>query len=192
MREVLTFLAAAIPLGGIIPYLINIVKGKTKPNIVTWLTWSLINGINAAAAFSDGAWQTAAYSTAGFVATASVVAFGLKFGKPKYTKLDITCQVLALCGIPLWLLTSEPALAVILVMIVDFIGGLPTLVHAWKKPFEETLTTFALSGLGGLIVLISLTRFDVVAITMPLYIFLFDSVVIAATLFRRQGVKAHA
>ncbi len=192
MREVLTFLAAAIPIAGIIPYLINIVKGKTKPNIVTWLTWSLINGINAAAAFSDGAWQTAAYSTAGFIATASIVAFGLKFGQVKYTKFDMVCQVLALCGIPLWLLTSEPALAILLVVIVDFVGGLPTLVHAWQKPYEETLTTFALSGLGGALILLSLTRFDFIALAMPGYIFLFDTILVTSILLRRKSLKANA
>lgn len=188
MRDILTFLAAAIPVAGVIPYVINTARGKTQPNIVTWFTWSLINGINAGAALSAGAMQTGLYSVAGFIATMSIVVVGLKYGTVKYTKFDITCQVVALLGIPLWLFTSQPALAVLIVMSVDITGGLPTLVHAWKKPAEETWQTFALSALGGALLLVSLSEYTFISLAMPVYIFVFDSLILLALFLRRGRV----
>jgi hypothetical protein len=186
MRDIFTFLAVAIPIAGVIPYVINTAKGKTQPNIVTWFTWSLINGINAGAALSSGAIQTGIYSAAGFIATISIVAVGLKYGTIKYTRFDITCQILALLGIPLWLLTSQPALAVLIVMLVDIIGGLPTLVHSWKKPTEETWQTFALSALGGALLLVSLSEYTFISLAMPAYILVFDSLILVTLFLRRS------
>ncbi|HKX73307.1 MAG TPA: hypothetical protein VJM32_04805 [Candidatus Saccharimonadales bacterium] len=189
MRQIITVLAALIPIAGAIPYLINTVKDKTRPNIVTWFTWTLINGINTAAAFSDGAWQTAIYTGAGTIATGAIVAVGVKHGFKKYTPFDIACQIVALLGIPLWLLTGQPELAVLILLVVDFAGGLPTLRHAFKAPREETWQTFGASALGGALILVSLERFDVVALTMPLYIFLFDLTVLLTIFWRRRKVK---
>jgi len=186
MRNFLAILAGVIPLIGVVPYLLDSAKGKTKPNIVTWFTWTLINGINGAAALGDGAVQTAIFSGFAFVATASIVVVGLRHGLRKYTAFDITCQIVALLGIPLWLMTDEPALAVALILLVDFAGGLPTLRHAWRAPHEETLATFALSAVGSGLLVASLTRFDFVALAMPLYIFMFDTTILTTLLTRRR------
>lgn len=161
-------------------------SGRTRPNVVTWFTWSLLNGINMAVAFSEGAWQTGLYSMAGFIATALIVVVGLRHGVRKYTRFDVTCQIIALLGIPLWLMTGRPELAVLILLGVDLAGGLPTLRHAWKAPQEETWQTFATSAIGGLLILISLTQYSMVAITMPAYILLFDIAVIAIIFFRKR------
>lgn len=186
MREILTFLAVAIPVLGVIPYLRNTISGSTRPNVVTWFTWSLLNGINMAVAFSEGAWQTGLYSMAGFIATALIVLVGLRHGVRKYTRFDVICQTIALLGIPLWLMTGHPELAVLILLCVDFAGGLPTLRHAWKAPHEETWQTLATSGLGGVLILISLTQYGVVALTMPAYILLFDIAVLAIMFSRKR------
>lgn len=188
MRQFLAILAAIIPIAGAIPYLIDTVKEKTRPNAVTWFTWFLINAINSAAAFSEGAWQTGLYSLAGAIATGLIVLLALKHGVKKYTTFDIVCQVIALLGIPLWLTTGQPELAVLILLIVDFSGGLPTLRHAWKAPHEETWQTFAASAVGGVLVLASIEQYSIVALTMPIYIFFFDIAVLSFIYYRRKRV----
>jgi len=131
MRELLTFVAGLIILASPIPYIIDIIRNQTHPNMVTWVTWTLINGINTAAAFSAGAWQTGIYGLCGTLATAAIAVLGLWYGVRKYTRFDIICQGVALLGLPLWLLTKQPALAVTMELGVDLAGGLPTLRHAW-------------------------------------------------------------
>jgi hypothetical protein len=186
MHEILSLVAGSLPLIGIIPYVYATLKGGVRPNIVTWFTWSIINAINMAAAFSDGAVQTGLYTMLLLAATLAVVVAGLKHGLKKYTKFDIICQIVALLGIPVWLMTSEPALAVFIIMTVDLAGGLPTLVHAWKKPHEELWQTFALSAAGGALMVATLLRYDFVALAMPLYVFIMDSAIIFSILYRRK------
>jgi len=55
MAQYLVFVGAAVGFFfGILPYLINTLKGKTKPNKVSWLIWAVAPLIGAAAAFSAG------------------------------------------------------------------------------------------------------------------------------------------
>ena len=186
MREFLTILASLIAVVGGLPYIIDTLKGKTEPNIVTWFTWSLFNGINVAAALSVGATQTALFSSAATLITASIAILGFKNGVKKYGPFDIVCQVLALIGIVLWQLTDRPLLAVAIVVLADFSGGLPTLRHAWKTPHEETRRTFIFAAISGALFLISLKQYSFVAFAFPLYIFLFDTTLVLVITLRSR------
>lgn len=185
MREALTLVAGIIIVVSPIPYVIDILRDRTRPNMVTWVTWSLINGINTAAAFSAGAWQTGVYGLAATIATVTISTLGIWHGIKKYSVFDIVCQVVALGGIPVWLFTRQPALAIAMELCVDFAGGLPTLRHAWKAPEEETLRTFLLSAAAGLLLLLSLRSYSFIALAMPTYILCFDSAIAFSIIMRR-------
>ena len=189
MRELLTVIAGLIIVISPLPYIADIIRNKTHPNMVTWVTWSLINVINTAAAFSAGAWQTGIYLSCATFATVSISVLAFWHGVKKYSVFDIVCQIVALIGIPLWLLTRQPALAVALELVVDFSGGLPTLRHAWREPYAETLRTFVLSASAGLLLLASLKEYSFVAVAVPLYIFLFDSAISVAILMGRNKAQ---
>ena len=186
MRELLTYVAGIIIVISPVPYVIDIIRGRTHPNLVTWITWSLINGINTAAAFSAGAWQTGIYGLAATSATVTIALLGLWRGVKKYSRFDLFCQIAALLGLPVWLLTRQPGLAIAVELCVDFAGGLPTLRHAWKAPAEETLRTFVLSAAAGLLLLASLRNYNFVAVAMPAYILCFDSAIAFSIIIRRR------
>lgn len=188
MRTFLIVVASVIPIAGAIPYFIDSLKNKTQPKFATWSTWTLLNIINAAAAFAENALPTAVSSTAGALATGSIAMIALRNGFTQYTRFDAICQALALIGIPLWLLSSEPASAVIMVIFVSTLAGLPTLRHAWTAPYAETPAAFATGALGSLIILASLEQFTFVAVALPFSILIFDALVVAVIFARRRVV----
>jgi hypothetical protein len=190
MRTFLIVVASIIPIAGAVPYFIDSLKNKTQPKFATWSTWTLLNIINAAAAFTENALPTAVSSTAGAIATGSIAAIALRNGFTQYTRFDAICQALALIGIPLWLLSSEPASAVIMVIVVSTLAGLPTLRHAWVAPHAETPAAFATGALGSLIILASLEQFTFVAVALPFSILIFDALVVAVIFARRRIVRA--
>ena len=188
MRELITLIAGALIVVSPIPYVIDIIKGRTRPNMVTWVTWTIINVINMAAAFSAGAWQTGIYGLAATIATGTISVLGAWRGLRHYTVFDITCQIVALCGIPVWLFTKQPAAAIAIELAVDFAGGLPTLRHAWRAPDEETMRTFVMSAIAGCLLLLSLEHYDFVAVAMPAYILTFDTLIASTIFFRRRSL----
>jgi hypothetical protein len=151
MYTLIAILGSLLAVAGTVPYVIETIKGKAKPRVVSWFTWALLTGIAAAAAFSDGQLAAGFFALAGTLATGSVVVAGWRYGDRTFTRLDIVCQVSVLVGLVLWLIFNSPALAVWAAIIIDFVGFLPTYKHAWDKPKEETPIFFALVCAGGLL-----------------------------------------
>ncbi len=189
MRADLVFIAGIIAIISPLPYIRDSLSGKTHPNLVTWLTWTLLNSITAAAAWSAGAYQTAIFMTAAAIATFCIMLASLRSGIKHYTKFDIECQVAALLGLSIWLVTSRPAIAVAINVATDFVGLLPTLRHAWKAPGAETWQTFLYAMIAGSLTLISIQKYTFISVASPLYIFLADTTMVLVILYKRRGPR---
>jgi uncharacterized membrane protein YdcZ (DUF606 family) len=188
VKTLFLILAAIITVGSVIPYARDILKGKTKPNIVSWITWTLITGIATAAEIAGHQYFTAIFTGSAVVETALVVFLGLKYGFVKYTRFDVACQLGAIVGLILWQIFNSPTIGVVASVTIDLIGVLPTLRHTWQKPNEETWFTFALASIGAAFSIFSLSHFNVISLTYPVYIVLIN-IVIASLIVDRQ--RAH-
>jgi hypothetical protein len=47
MRDAIALTASLISFSGVLPYVRDVLRGKTHPNMVSWLTWCLLNLIIA-------------------------------------------------------------------------------------------------------------------------------------------------
>jgi hypothetical protein len=186
MKNVLIIVAGILSIISFIPYITDIIKKKTHPNLITWSTWMLVSGINTAAAISDNALHTALLSGASALGDVIIVVLSLKRGVKKYTPFDIVCQVIAAIGIVLWLATGNPSIAVILSLSVIVIAALPTWRHAWLKPSEETWEGFAIAVVAGILTLFSLRSFTLVALAFPIVLIVNCSVMTSIILVRRR------
>ena len=186
MRELLLILSVVITLGATYPYLRDIVRGETRPNIVSWITWTLITLVATVAEVAAGEHMTAIFTSAAVLATGLVVVFGLKYGYVKYTAFDVACQVGALLGFVLWYVFNSPTAAVIAAVTIDFIGALPTVRHSWQKPHEETWITFALGGIAATLALVAITSYNWASLSYPIYIAAMNFVLAGIILYRSR------
>lgn len=186
MKNILIVLSSLITVACVIPYILDILKKKTKPRVVSWFTWSLLSGIAGAASLADHQYAAAALSLSATTECMIVVILGLKYGDREFTKFDISCQVGALVGLLLWFLLDSPAIAVIVAVAIDFIGTLPTVKHAWQKPGEETPITFFLAGFAALLTVFAATSVQVTALANPLYLVAINMTMTAIILTRRK------
>lgn len=191
MKEVLAIVGSIIFSFSVIPYIRDTLKHKTRPNVITWFTWTLITAITTWAAFSQHEYKTALLTLMATVATGIIVVLGLRQGVYIYTKFDLICQILAVTGVIVWQVTSQASIAVMAALAADFIGAIPLLRHIWLKPFEETWSTFAIAIIGGLLTLAGLDNFNIVSVGFPLYAITLDAVIVGLILKRRTqlGVK---
>lgn len=149
MKEAFLIAAAVVTIGSVVPYARDILKGTTKPNIVSWITWTLLTGIATVAELSAHQYITAIFTASAVFETTLIVILGLRYGYAKYTRFDAVCQIGALSGFFFWWLFNTPAAAVIATVSIDFVGALPTIRHSYRAPHEETWLTFAMAGVGG-------------------------------------------
>jgi uncharacterized membrane protein HdeD (DUF308 family) len=92
MREVLAVAAGILALVAGVPYVIDIVRGKTKPNIVSWSVWTLLTAVATAAAFAAHQPRTAFLTLGDTAATLVTVILGLKYGIAKFSWIDGVCM----------------------------------------------------------------------------------------------------
>ena len=186
MRNVLAIVAAILATGSTIPYIIDILRGRTKPNLVSWFTWTLLTAIAMAAAFADNQPRTAILLLGSTVCTGSVVLLGFKYGRTKFTLFDGLCQLGAVAGLLLWLIFNSPVFAMVASVSIDLVGLLPTIRHSWLKPGEETWQTFMIGVAAPVLTMSSLEIFNVTSLLYPAYLVVANGSVASIVILRRK------
>jgi hypothetical protein len=184
-------LSAVFLLASAVPYLLDIVKGTTKPRLVSWFNWGLLTGIATAAAFADRQYPSAVLTLAAFIQVGFIVFLGWRKGDRKLEPLDIYCQIAAIVGLVLWFAFNSPLVAIVATTAIDFIVGLPTVKHAWDEPDEETLSTFVLVGIGGIFSVLALDNPHASGLVYPIFVVAI-AFTYAAEIFVRRRMRVPA
>ena len=188
MRTALAVIGALVVVLSGIPYIIDTVKGKTRPNIVSWFTWTLLIAIGGFAALDAHQLRTAILTFGDAAQAGIILLLGFRYGFAKLSLFDGFCQVGALLGLTLWLVFNNPVVAIVATVLIDLVAALPTFRHAWLKPQEETWQTFFISSVGAATGLASLSSFTVASLTYPVYLFLLG-LSLSATIVARRRMK---
>lgn len=141
----LVIISAAISFSGAAVYIRDMIRGKSKPNLVTWGLWAFAPLIATGAALSANAdvWATLRIFISGFSPLlVFLAAFFVKQGYWKLSKFDYVCGAFSLVALGVWILADSPILAILLAAIADIFATIPTILKAWKYPETETLFTY--------------------------------------------------
>ena len=149
MIKYLVFVGAIINLAGTSIYIKDMLRGKAKPNKVTWFIWGVAPMIAASAAISAGVtWAVIPVFTSGLV---PLLVFIISlFKKEAYWEIntfDWVCGTLAILALILWYITKSPAIAIIFSILSGIFASLPTIIKAWKYPETESSIAY----IGGLL-----------------------------------------
>lgn len=144
------------------------VAGKAKPHKVTRLIVWLVSVVGVLGIL--GSASMAGIIFAGiFLARASyLLAMSFKYGTGGASKLDKACLAIGLAAIVVYALTGSGLWAVLLGILADLIGYVPTLVKTWRKPDSEDPTFFALEGVASLFAILAIGELRV-DILLPVY-----------------------
>jgi hypothetical protein len=191
MRTTFIVISSILTIASALPYLLDVLKGKTKPRIVSWFIWSVLTGIATAASFVDHQYASAVLTFFASIETLSIVILGLiKSGDRTLEKLDVYCLVGAVVGLVLWLVFNSPSIAILASIIIDMVGAAPTAKHIWQKPYEETWLTFLLAAIGGLFTVLAATDTRITAIAYPIYLLLINVLFTTIILVRHKYAQS--
>ena len=144
-KTILSIIAIFITFIGYTPYFLDILKGKTRPHIFSWLVWgittSIIFALQLNAGAGPGSWATLAVTLIVF----TIFFLGLKNGKKDIKKIDVIFFILALLALPLWLIIKQPVFSIILLTLVDILGFASTIRKSWDDPHSETLLFYIIT-----------------------------------------------
>jgi hypothetical protein len=189
IKTILGSLAIVIGLIGFIPYYRDIFAGKTKPHAFSWLVWSVMVGIAFAGQVVEGggagAWVTGTTS----LATFSIFLIALKKGERNITVTDWVSLCGAVVALMIWKLTSEPLYALLLVIVIDSLGYVPTIRKSYHKPHEETLVTYFLAGFKYVFALLALDNYTLVTWLFPAFLMMTNFLFVMMLIVRRRKLE---
>ena len=174
MPYLLVIFGALVNLAFTSTYIWQTLRGKTKPNKVTFLLWSIAPAIGAVAAFENGVmWPALAVFVA---ALCPFLIFLASFVNPnahwRLTPLDYICGGLSLAALALWYVTHEPVIAILFAILSDAFATFPTLMKAWKYPETESALSYFGSTINALTGLLAAQSWTFSAVAFPMYLFI--------------------
>ncbi len=188
LNEKFVLVGAALNLIGSSSYVIQTLKGKTRPNRVTWFLWALAPLIAFSAELGQG------------VGLRSIMTFMVGFGPAmvliasfinrkavwKITRLDIVCGVLSLLALVAWKITGVGNVAIAFSIAADLLAATPTVIKSYQEPKTEHYGVFLFGCLSAIITLLTIKQWAFAQYGFPLYIALICAVLFFLIIAPRQ------
>ena len=186
LDEKWVILGAVLNFSGTATYLIETLKGKVKPNKMTWLLWALAPLVAFSAEISQGVGlQSLLTFMVGFGPLLIFIAsFINKEAYWKISRLDYFCGGFSVLGLLLWATTKNGNLAIAFSILADGLAGVPTIIKSWRAPETENATVFLLAGISALITLLTIDVWNFEHYAFPAYILLICALLFSLIRFR--------
>lgn len=170
---------------GAVAYLWQTIKGKVKPNKVSFLLWSIAPMIAFAAQIKQGAGLESlmTFSTGFLPLLTFIASFANKKAEWKVTRFDLACGLLSLVGLALWLITKIGNLAIFFSIIADGLAALPTLIKAYRYPETEIAWPWLATCVGVTLTLLTLKELTFANSGFIIYIFIIDLMIFICVQF---------
>lgn len=184
MLQYLVIVGAIVQLSGISFYIVKILKGKIKPNRVSWLLWSVTPIIGSIAMIADGVrWAVLPVFIAGFGPL--LVFFSSFANKNSYWKLekfDYFCGFLSVLALILWAITKQPVIAIVTSIAGDAFAAVPTLVKAWHHPETESAVPYATDLFNVSTSFVAIKTWNFSSFGFPVYLFIINGLLLIFSL----------
>ncbi len=177
-------LATIIYLSIIYPYVRSILKGPTRPNIVSWAGWCFLFAIASGAQFSKGASWSLVVPLFSTLSTAIIAFVAIREGYARLTRVDVVCLALGVSALVVWGFTHEPLTALVLIILADLFVTIPTIVKTYRVPETEPAGLWALYVFASGLAVVATTTFTIYNLLYPLYTVVGSSVIALLALRR--------
>ena len=169
-KIILGIIAGILGIIWYIPYTIDIIKWKTIPHFYTWFLWLILTTSTGFIQYFNNwwAWTWTTFSTA-FMCLIILIISIWKCEK-EITIWDKISFLLAIIAIIFWLFIKNDLIAISLITFIEAMAFYPTIRKSFKKPFEETLSTYIIASFRALISIFALTEINSITIMYPLFL----------------------
>lgn len=187
-HEAIGMLAGVLAFATGIPYIWNIIGGITKPNVVTYFVWTLLQGIAIVAQLEAGASWSIFLLIGSTVSIAIIFLLSLtKYGYKEYSWIDTLALILAGVAIAVLIFAHHPVLAILLPILADAIGAIPTLVKTRKYPHTEDQFAWFIMIVASALGILATEKMDIANLAYPVFL-LFEAILIFSLAFFTKKV----
>ena len=180
--------AAVVSLVDLVPYVRDTLRQLTRPHRGTWLIWSALGATAFASQLADGGSWSLLMVGVETVSTMLVFTLSLRFGTGGIGICDVGLTSAAAFGIVGWVVSAEPVVATTFVVAADAVGVALMLPKTWRDPWSETLSTYLLAGIAGVLSAAAVGAMDVSLLLYPAYFAVANGGTAAIIGYRRKTI----
>jgi hypothetical protein len=172
-------IAGFISLLGFLPYIIGILKKEVIPNRVTWIIWTIVQGIllfsyiKVSGGVNASMWVPVTYVAGPFI----VMLLSFYYGEGGFGRLDITSFILSVFSIVLWIITGVPIIALLANMAADALAAVPTIYKTYQRPHTESFLAWGMFLAANTLNLFIVPNINFQTFIFPCYLFLLSCIV---------------
>ena len=188
VKQVVSIIATIITIASFYPYIRLIRARKIKPHVFSWIIWGMTTLIAFIGQIA-GQGGIGTLSVGVSAITTFYVAYLAFRNRADLTihKADWMFLVTALLAIPVWMLTSNPLWAIVIITIVDMLGFGPTFRNVYANPKNESAWFYMVFGLRNGLAIYAMEAYNWTTILFPAAIGI-GSVSIAGLILIRKGL----
>src|SRR5262245_15629489 len=122
LGQIIGITAGVISFSAYIFYIIDILKGNTRPSRTTWFILSFISIVILASYDASGAEDTIWVAVSNATASIIIALLSIKRGVGGTTKLDIFCFSGSIFSLLLWWYFDSPTIALLANLVIDLLA----------------------------------------------------------------------
>jgi len=166
-------------------YLLAIIRGRAKPDRVTWWVLAVVSALIASSYYAAGARETIWLPLEYVVNFLVVALFSIRYGEgpPRLHLLDRLCLGGAVASALVWWSFGSTALGLYSAIATECIGLVPTAVKAYARPWTEDRTAWMIATVASALNVLALRSHELALSAYPLYI-LVTNIVVTALILR--------
>lgn len=168
-------LAGIVSLISFLPYIYSTIWGETKPNRVTWWTWSGVQIILTITFWQSSKNHEAIWVSIGYTFGTLLVAI-LSIQKGHSDKMDWVSIYGIGITIMVWLFAGALS-GLITILMIDLWASIPTIKKSKSDPKSESLSSWVIGFIANLLNLLAIQHWNEVSILYPLYLFMLTGTV---------------
>lgn len=163
-------------------YLLNTLKKKITPSVLSWFGWACLMGTSLISQVIAKGWQWSLMSILCSVIGCFAISVAAMLGKNfSLRKADLGFLVAGFVCVGIYLWSANPWITTIFAILADAMLGIPTLRKGYKEPASERSPSWLLGVISSTLALIICIHHDPIYILFPGYLFLFNGTMVYLT-----------
>ncbi len=187
--QILGLVSAVIGIFALIPYYVDIIKGRTKPQRAAFFIFSILATISFFGQYAEGAKASLWFAFILMTSPWIIFLLSLKRGVGGFATKDKISLLLAAMILLLWYLTSSAALAVVLAVSVNTIAKYLVAIKVYALPYSDLLFTWVMSAVASFFAFLSVGKLDFILLLPPLQNGITVGIIAGIIIYRRKRVS---
>ncbi len=170
-------------------YTVSMVRGKCRPNRMTWMTLTVIGLGLAISYYASGARETMWTALSYFAGPLIISLFSIKYGEGGWDPLDRWCIAGVVISLLLWWIFNSPLISLVANLFVDLLALIPTIHKSIVDPKGEDRKAWALETTSNIVNLLAIRTWTFAIISYPIYLVMVNMVITIALWWPRKKIK---